>query len=182
MSHLRLARATLSLRHSLLRRTFLTTRPLFTDSPTVLSTFQPELKLAMRAKDKPRLTVLRALLAEITNASKTPKPVSNDAALFSLLSKQIKASQGALQEFEAAKREDLVEKERGQLSILEGYLAQIETVKEVEIRAMAEEAVGGMQGAKAGQVMGKVMGKISGRPVDSDVVKKIVEEVVAQKA
>ena len=137
----------------------------------------------MRAKDKPRLTVLRALLAEITNASKTTKPVSTDAALYSLLSKQIKASQAAVQEFEAAKRQDLVDKEQGQLDILEGYLGQIEVVGEEEIRNLVREEVGGAKGdVKAGQVIGRVMGKIKSRAVDSEVVKRVVEEEVAQKA
>lgn len=133
----------------------------------------------MRAKDTPRLTVLRSLLAEITNASKTTKPVSSDAALFSLLLKQIKSSQAAVEEFVQAKREDLVEKERSQLLVLEGYLNQIESVKEEEIKRVAEEVVAGFSGeAKAGAVMGKVMGKLGGRPVDADVVRKVVEEMV----
>ncbi|KAJ4360444.1 uncharacterized protein N0V89_001007 [Didymosphaeria variabile] len=182
MSFLCLARPTQGLlRQPLLHRTFLTTRPLFNQA-SILSTLKPELMTAMRSKDKPRLTVLRALLAEITNASKTSKPISSDATLFSLLSKQIKASQAAVDEFANAKREDLVEKEREQLLVLEGYLNQIEVVGEDEVRNVAEEVAGGLgAGAKVGPVMGKVMGKFGGRPVDSDLVKRVVEEVVVQK-
>ena len=179
MSLFRLTRPTSSLRFPLLHRTFLTTRPLCSETPTLLSTLQPELKSAMRAKDKPRLAVLRSLLAEITNASKTPKPVSNDAALYSLLSKHIKASQAAIEEFEAAKRQDLVEKEQGQVDILEGYLGRIEVVGEEEIREIVKEVGGGE--AKVGMVVGKVMGRVKGRPVDVEVVKRVVGEVMGKE-
>jgi uncharacterized protein YqeY len=183
MSLLRLARPCLSRQSLLLRRTFLTTRPLFDQQPPVLSTLKPELMTAMRAKDKPRLTVLRALLADITNASKTPKPISSDAALFALLSKQIKASQAAVDEFVSANREDLVEKERGQILILEGYLNKIDAAKEDEVKQLVEELAAGFTGeVKMGAVMGKVMGRLGDRPVDTDLVKRVVEEVVGQKA
>lgn len=182
MSLFRLARPAASFRQPFLYRTFLTTRPCFNEQPTILSTLQPELKSAMRAKDKPRLTVLRALMAEITNASKTPKPVATDAALYSLLSKHIKASQAAVQEFEAAKRQDLVDKEQEQINILEGYLGQIQAVGEEEIRNIVKEAIGSSGQPKVGQVIGKVMSEIKSRPVDSELVKKVVEEVVGQKS
>ena len=181
MSLFRLARPA-SFRQPLLYRTFVASRPCFNEQPTILSTLQPELKSAMRAKDKPRLTVLRALLAEITNASKTAKPVASDASLYSLLSKQIKASQAAVQEFEAAKRQDLVDKEQEQINILQGYLGQIQVVGEEEIRKIVTQAVGASGEPKVGQVIGKVMSEIKSRPVDSELVRKIVEEVVGQKS
>ncbi|KAK7188385.1 GatB/YqeY domain-containing protein [Paraphaeosphaeria sporulosa] len=181
MSLFRLARFP-ALQQPLLRRTFLTTRPLF-HADTVVKSLKPELMTAMRAKDKPRLTVLRALLAEITNASKTNKPVDDDPALYSLLAKQIKASNAAVEEFVQAKREDLVEKERGQILILEGFLNQIEVVPEQTIRQFAEEVVAEIKGeAKTGAVMGKVMKKIGGKPVDMVMAGRVVEEVVAEKS
>src|SRR5262245_51749597 len=104
-------------RPALLRRAFLATPRRGQDGSTptvVLSTLQPDLKTALRSKDKPRLAVLRALLAEITNASKTAKPIATDSHFYTLLARQIKSSNAAIEEFAAAKREDLVEKERGQ--------------------------------------------------------------------
>src|ERR1051326_7942459 len=53
-------------------------------NPT-LSRLREDLKTAMRAKDAARLSVLRAVLANITNASKTNAPVKDDLALLALL-------------------------------------------------------------------------------------------------
>lgn len=170
---------------STFRRTFCTTRSLLSDAsatkPSVVSSLQTELKAALRSKDKPRLNALRALMAEITNASKTTKPIDNDASLFTLLSKQIKASQTAVEEFEKAKRDDLVEKERSTLNVFEDLSGKIDKVGESEIREIVTEVANA--GAKnVGMAMGKTMGKLSGRPVDSELVKKIVEEVVGGSA
>lgn len=149
------------------------------DSPTVLSTLQPDLKAALRSKDKPRLTVLRSLLAEITNASKTPKPIDTDSHFYNLLQKQIKSSNAAVDEFAAASREDLVDKERSQLKVLEEYAARIPTVAEDEVEAVVREVVQQLgDKAKVGSVMGRALGKMGGRPVDAEMVKRKVEEIV----
>lgn len=177
----RLARPS-AFRQPFLRRTFLATRPLF-HADTVVKSLKSELMAAMRAKDKPRLTVLRALLADITNASKTTKPVDDDAALYSLLTKQIKASSAAVEEFAHAKRDDLVEKERGQMTILRGFLEQIEIVPEETVRQFAEEAVAETEGeVKSGALMGKVMKKLEGKPADMAMVRRVLEEVAAGKS
>ncbi|KAF2437861.1 GatB/YqeY domain-containing protein [Karstenula rhodostoma CBS 690.94] len=181
MSLFRLVRQS-AIRQPLFHRTFLTTRPLF-HADTVVKSLKPELMTAMRAKDKPRLTVLRALLAEITNASKTDRPIDQDPALYSLLAKQIKASNAAVEEFVNAKREDLVEKERAQILILEGFLNQIEVVKEETVRQFAEEAVADSEGrVNVGAVIGKVMKKIGGKPVDKSMVGRVIEEVLIEKS
>ncbi|KAL5372236.1 hypothetical protein PMIN04_000932 [Paraphaeosphaeria minitans] len=181
MSLFRLARLP-AFQQPLLRRTFFTTRPLF-QADSVVKSLKPELMTAMRAKDKPRLTVLRALLAEITNASKTNKPVDDDPALYSLLAKQIKDCNAAVEEFVQAKREDLVEKERSQIVILQGFLNQIEAVPEETVRQFVEEVVAEIRGeAKMGAVMGKVVKKLGGKPVDMVMVGRVVEEVVGEKS
>jgi len=198
MSLLRLhiMRSTLTTPRPTLLRTFLTTAPRLsadskpTPATTTFQSLQSELKNAMRAKDKPRLSTLRALLAEITNASKTAKPIENDASLYALLSKHVKASNSALEEFEKAKREDLVEKERAQLSVLEELKGKIQVVGEEEIESVVRDVVKQLQEANekqakkadvnVGAVMGRAVGRLVG-PVDMDAVKSKVAEIVGQK-
>jgi uncharacterized protein YqeY len=194
---LHLTRSIFAFTRPTLFRTFITTPPrLSADSKpapatTTFQSLQSELKNAMRAKDKPRLTTIRALLAEITNASKTAKPIENDATLFALLSKQVKASNSAIEEFEKAKREDLVEKERAQLSVLEELKGKIKVVDEQEIESVVRDVLKQVQEANekqgktnadvnVGAVMGRVMGRLGG-PVDADAVKSKVAEIVGQK-
>jgi uncharacterized protein YqeY len=140
----------------------------------------------MRAKDKPRLDILRSILAEITNASKTAKPITSDAHLLALLTKQLSASDKSLEEFQNAKREDLVEKEERQRDVLKGYLEEIPTVKTGEVDALVTEVVRELSGGQEGDaekkpafglVMKGVLMKIAGRPVDQGYVSKKVEEV-----
>lgn len=151
--------------------------------PTVLPRLQSDLKTALRAKNKPALNVIRALQAEITNASKTAKPVTTDGALYLLIRKQIKGSTTALQEFEAAKRDDLVQKEQEQLDVLRKYADEIPKVEESEIDGLVEGAAQALDEGKRtlGSVMGRVMEGIKGRPADMEYLTRKVHEAVEKK-
>ena len=70
-----------------------------------------------------RLNVIRGLLAEVTNASKTSSPYTSDVHLMKLLRKRTEASKAAAHEFESAKRDDLRDKELAQVAVLEEYAA-----------------------------------------------------------
>jgi len=144
------------------------------------TTIQSALKSALRSKDKPRLDVLRTILSEITNASKTSKPVSTPAQLHSLLLRQIKSSRASIAEFKSAKREDLVGKESAQVEILEEIKAGIPTVENAELDMIVQEVVGSlMEGEETlgfGSVMKKCQEVLKGRPHDSHyLVQKIKE-------
>ena len=181
---------------SLLRTTMLRRQLLISSRPTclrysstasseniVLPRLQSDLKIAMRSKNKPALNTIRALQAEIINASKTAKPITTDGALYSLIQKQIKSSQVSLDEFRNAKREDLVEKEQAHLDVLKGYAKEIPTVEESEVDALVRSVVEGLEEGKRsfGSVMGKVMGGIKGRPFDLEYVTKKIQEAVGAK-
>ncbi|KAF2113441.1 Yqey-like protein-domain-containing protein [Lophiotrema nucula] len=162
-------------------RTFTTATLLRTEASTnnlILSRLKDDLKSAMRAKDKPRLNVLRAILAEITNASKTPKPIESDTSLLSLLQKQITASQKAIEEFESAKRQDLVDKEREQVEILQGYEKEIPKLSDEDFNGILEQIKKELEGkeAKFGQAMKALVEKIAGRPVDMGYVTRKIKE------
>jgi uncharacterized protein YqeY len=150
---------------------------------TVLSRLQSDLKTAMRAKNKPALNTIRALQAEIINASKTAKPITTDGTFYSLIQKQIKSSSTAIEEFQKAKREDLVAKEQEQLDILKKYADDIPKVAESEIDELVKSVVEKLEEGKRtfGAVMGKVIGGIMGRPVDLEYVTRKIEEAVGGK-
>ncbi|CAG5143999.1 uncharacterized protein ALTATR162_LOCUS1461 [Alternaria atra] len=154
-----------------------------TSENIVLPRLQSDLKTAMRAKNKPALNAIRALQAEIINASKTAKPITTDGALYSLIQKQIKSSSASIEEFRNAKREDLVEKEQAHLDVLNGYAKEIPTVEESEVDALVKSVVEGLEEGKKnfGSVMGRVMGGIKGRPFNLEYVTKKIEEAVGAK-
>ncbi|KAH7120942.1 Yqey-like protein-domain-containing protein [Dendryphion nanum] len=163
-------------------RTFITSAPLRSDTPTspILSRLRTDLKNAMRSKDTPRLNVLRALLAEITNASKTSKPIENDALLYGLLNKQIASSEKAVEEFANAKREDLVEKEQNQMNVLKGLKEEIPSLSREEtdrIIASIVEVLKTEGNLNQGRVMKGVFEQLSGKVYDSKYVAEKVKEL-----
>ncbi|KAF2002285.1 GatB/YqeY domain-containing protein [Amniculicola lignicola CBS 123094] len=169
-------------KHTPPTRTFLTTRPLFSPSePTVLPRLHADLKNALRSKNKPALSVLRALLATITNASKTPKPITTDNALLALLQKTISTSKTSITEFQQAGREDLVTKEEEQISVLQAYVSEIPVMSEEEVRVVVKEVIAGEKKVVAGGILGKTLGKLASEDAafDRQMLRRVVEEEVS---
>lgn len=185
MSTIRLSKCLFFLRQPALVRTFVAT-PCRRSESIILPRLKSDLKDAMRAKDKPRLDILRSIMAEITNASKTAKPITSDAHLLALLTKQLASSDKSLEDFRNAKRDDLVEKEEKQRHVLKGYVEEIPKVKPGEVDVLVAEVVRELSGGQDGDaekkpafglVMKGVLMKIAGQPVDQGYVSKKVEEM-----
>jgi len=75
----------------------------------------------MQNKDSNRLSVLRSLMSQTLNASKTSTPIQTDLQMLALLRKTANASRVASAEFKGAGRHDLADKEESQLRIMEEY-------------------------------------------------------------
>jgi uncharacterized protein YqeY len=144
----------------------------------IVSRLQSDLKDALRAKDEPRKNSVRALQAEITNASKTSKPITTNFDVFWLLRRQMKIARDAIAAAEREKRSDLVTKEEAQLAVFQKYLDEIPKVPDSEIDGLIKEAMeDGKADSKA--VTNKVMKTLAGRPTGWDVVSKKVEQAFA---
>ena len=155
-------------------------------APTLLPRLREDLKTAMRAKDAPRLAVLRAIIADITNSTKTQSPISDDISLLSLLKKRISASRTAVEEFRQADRKDLVAKEEEQLRILEGYAGKIRTMDAGEIHDLVVRLVESLRSDSRQLAVGDVMkrafgpeGTFEGKMVEKSEVVKAVKEVLS---
>jgi len=137
----------------------------------------------MRAKDQARLSVLRSVIADITNRSKTSSPVTDDLALLSLLRSRISAAKGAVEEFKKAHREDLVHKEQAQVDILDEYAGGVKTVHVDDIKIAVKSVFESLksEGKKVvlGDVLKGVLGPgsaLEGKPVQKSEVVRIVKE------
>jgi uncharacterized protein YqeY len=144
-----------------------------------------DMKLAMQNKDSNRLSVLRSLLTQTLNASKTSNPVNTDMQMLALLRKSANASRAALEEFKNAGRMDLAEKEESQVKIMEEYAGGVEVVGEEEIRRTVKEMVEKMKAEGSKMQMGEVLKKVFGpegfgdKPVEKGDVAKVVKEILA---
>lgn len=143
----------------------------------------------MQDKDKNKLNVLRALLSQSLNASKTSSPIVTDMQMLALVRKNAAASKQAAQEFVEAGRQDLADKEAEQMKIMEEYIGEVKTVGEEEIRKVVGEVVdalkGGAEGAKLqmGEVLKKVFSKevLGEKNVERADVARIVKELLSAK-
>ncbi|KAL7788732.1 Yqey-like domain-containing protein [Trichoderma ceciliae] len=156
-------------------------------SPPLLQKLKGELKSAMRAKDAPRLSVLRSIMSANLNASKTSSPIRTDVQLVALIRKLQKSAQDAVADAQAAGRDDLVQKENQQISIFDEYVAGsgVQTLGEAEIKTLINEAVEAAKGAGAagkslmGDVMKRVNAALEGKDVDKKSVAALVKELTS---
>lgn len=153
--------------------------------PPLLLKLKGELKTAMRAKDTPRLNILRAILAANTNASKTKTPITTDVQVVSLMRKLYATAVEAVDEAKAAARQDLVEAEEKQMAILTEFItgSGVQTVGKAELNDLIREALdaskaaGTATKATMGDVMKRLTGALEGKDVDKGELRRMVQEL-----
>ncbi|KAG0640860.1 Yqey-like protein-domain-containing protein [Tuber brumale] len=151
-------------------------------SPPILLKLRNDLKDAMRNKDTNKLNVIRGILSDISNASKTTNPPSTDLDILALINKTKKMSAASIAEFREAGREDLVEKETGQVTILDTYAGMVEKVGKEEITAVVNGAIKAVKEAggkvNTGSVMKKALAELAGKPaVEAEVAAITIEAI-----
>ncbi|CUS14805.1 unnamed protein product [Tuber aestivum] len=151
-------------------------------SPALLLKLRADLKDAMRNKDANRLNVIRGILSDISNASKTTNPPSTDLDILSLINKTRTKSLASIAEFREAGRGDLVEKETGQVAILDTYAGMVEKVAEEEIEAVVNGVIKAAKEAgekvDIGSIMKKTLVELAGKPAVKAEIAVIVKEAI----
>jgi len=113
-----------------------------------------EMKAAMKAKDKDRLLVIRAMQAAIKQIEIDNQTTLDDEGVLQVLDKGIKQRREAHQQFKDADRQDLADVEAYQMSVIQEFMPAALT--EDEISALIDNAMT-ETGASSMQDMGKVM-------------------------
>lgn len=132
-------------------------------------------KDAMRAKEKLRLGTIRMAMAEIKQKEIDGRVELQDADVLAVLTKMMKQRKDSLQQFEAAGREDLAERERDEMEVIHSFLPQALSSDELEnlvAEAMQETGAAGMQ--DMGKVMGWLKPKVQGR-ADMGELSKVIK-------
>ncbi len=138
-----------------------------------------ELKKAMLARDAVKTSVLRMLLSaiqyfEIKKGGAGYEATDEDVLI--VIAKEAKQHKDSIEQFSAGGRQDLVDKEKKELEILQAYLPA--QMGEEEIRKLVVDAVkqtGASSPGDMGKVMGALMSKVKGK-ADGGLVSKIVRE------
>ena len=119
-----------------------------------------DMKTAMRAKDAPRLLTIRGLLAAIKQREVDERIDVDDIAVVAIVDKLVKQRKDSIEQFTAGGRQDLVDKEKSELLVLESYLPARLGADAIaaEVAALVTET-----GAKGAADMGKVMAAAKAR-------------------
>lgn len=133
-------------------------------SSAIKSKIHDEMKLAMRAKDKPRLGTIRLMQSEFKRIEVDERIELDDARVLAVLDKMVKQRRDSAKQYEDANRPELAEQENLEIGIITEFLPQ--PLSDDEISALIDDAIdetgaSGMQGM--GQVMGILKPKLQGR-------------------
>jgi uncharacterized protein len=141
---------------------------------------EAELKSAMKSGEKEKTGILRFLISAIKNFQIDNKlkgeEYLKDEDVVAVIRRQVKQRKDSIAEYEKGGRQDLVEKEKAELDVLENYLpaeVSAEKIREVVKNKMQELGVADKSGF--GKLMGAAMADLKGQ-ADGDAVKKVVEE------
>lgn len=118
-----------------------------------------DIKTAMKAKDKIRLQTVRSIKKAILDKEVELRPKGQDSLTpeqeIELLSQQAKQRRDSIEQFHNAGRDDLAEKESQELAIIETYLP--EQISDRELETIIDDLIA-TSGAATLKDLGKVMG------------------------
>lgn len=141
---------------------------------------QDDMKSALRSKDSTRLGVVRLIMAAIKQREVDERIALEDSQVIEVLDKMLKQRRESINQYEKAQRQDLVDKEAFEVSVIQEYLPP--PLDDAELEALINEAIS-VAGATSPRDMGKVIGilkpRVQGRADMGKVSGKIKEKLAA---
>jgi uncharacterized protein YqeY len=137
---------------------------------------QDDVKSAMRSRERESLAALRLITAAIKQKEVDERIELNDEQVLAVLDKMVKQRRESLEQFEKAGREDLAEKERFELGLIQDYLP--EPLAEDELAVLIQSTIDGLGASSIrdmGQVMSALRGQVQGR-ADMKAVSQAVKQ------
>src|SRR5512135_2767654 len=134
----------------------------------MLKKIESDVKDAMRAGDKPRVSTLRLLLSALKNEKIQAHRDLTDEEIEAVIRRGVKQRKDSIEQYAKGGRSDLVDAETAELEILNGYLPQGLSEQELEsaVKGIIEERsptskkeVGGVMK----ELMSRYKGKVDGR-------------------
>ncbi len=145
---------------------------------TIKIQLNDSMKDAMKSGDKVRKNTVSMVLAAIKQVEVDKRIELDDAAVTSILQKEMKNRREALEEAKKANRADLIEANEAEIKVLEAFLPK--AIPAEELRALVQVAIaetGAASPSDMGKVMKVVMAKVAGR-APNDMVSATVRELL----
>lgn len=146
---------------------------------TIQETIKENIKVAMKARDEIRLSVMRGLSTAFTNelvaTKRPPTEMLTDEEAIAVITRVAKQRKESINQFTAGGRPDLAESEERELAILQEFLPIMMSIEEIQKLAEAKKAEMGITDAsKKGMLVGALMKDLKGK-ADGGDVKNVVD-------
>ncbi|HUL37973.1 MAG TPA: GatB/YqeY domain-containing protein [Thermodesulfobacteriota bacterium] len=135
-----------------------------------------EMKQAMKSNDKLRLSTIRMIRSSMKNKEIELRKKLEDEDIVKVIQVMVRKGEESVEQFQAGKRVDLVEKETKEIEILKSFLPQ--PLSQEEILKIIDQSIQETQASSLkdiGKVMKSVMPKIGGK-ADGKVINQLVKE------
>ena len=137
---------------------------------------QSDLNAARKAQDKPLTLVLGTVISDVKNRRIELRRDPTDEEIVEVLRRGIKRRRESVEMFEKGGRQELADREKQELAVMERYLPPAVDPEELRAAVRAAIAAGA---ANIGAVMGKVMPQFKGR-VDGSAINAMAREELAK--
>jgi len=145
-------------------------------SESLAQSIRAAMKVAMKAKEKDRLSTIRMMLTEFKRIEIDERIEVDDARALAVLDKMVKQRRDSAEQFANAGRQELADKENAEIGVIQEYLpAQL---REAELSTMIDAAIAASDAtgmAAMGAVMGQLKPQLQGR-ADIGAVSKLVKQ------
>jgi uncharacterized protein YqeY len=135
-----------------------------------------DLTASMKAQDAARTSTLRMVKAAVMNREIEKGGEMDDEEMMKLLRSLVKQRRDSVEQFEKAGRQELADKEKAEITVIEVYLPQAASRAEIEAAvaaAITETGAGSMK--DMGKVMKSAQAALAGKNADGRTVSEIVK-------
>ncbi len=148
--------------------------------PSILDQVEKDYIVSYKAKDLPKISVLRMLKSAIKNAKIEKKDNLSDQDIYKIISKEIKQRRESAEQYKTGNRLDLAEKELDEIKYFEIYLPT--QLTDDEINKIIQETISssGLDSiSDFGKIMGLLIPKISGK-ADGSKVSALLKQILSK--
>jgi uncharacterized protein len=140
-----------------------------------------DLTAAMKARDAARTSTLRMVKASVMNREIEKGGELTDEEMTKALQSLVKQRRDSIEQYEKGGRQELADKERAEIEVIEAYLPQAASPEEIEQAiTLAIDETGATSIRDMGKVMKAAQARLAGRSADGRLVSEIVKAKLGQ--
>ena len=140
-----------------------------------------DLTAAMKAKDAARTSTLRMVKASVMNREIEKGGELTDEEMTKALQSLVKQRRDSIEQYEKGGRQELANKERAEIEVIEGYLPQAASREEIEQAVeLAIQETGATSMRDMGKAMKAAQARLAGRSADGRTVSELVKAKLGQ--